>query len=215
MKRTLVLIIAILSATGLAFADGHGLYGTPEGEWQLQGNRLYQQDEEAMRAKAWFRVPQNGAMIYEFTVRYEGGGEDGHGGTGIHILADAKTDGISWGLGDSWMLWVNYDINANASGVPRGFSATLYKSDSHKVMEVVSSVDLNDYLYLLLDNIDKDIPVKITFYPSKGRISIADPRGETSGWYIDIPGLEDAEGSYVAVRTNSISASFTSPDLSM
>ena len=215
MKKVLVLIAVLLTAAGLLFADGHGFYGTPEGEWKLMGGRLYQQDEDAGRAKAWIMVPQNGPMIYEFTMRYEGGGEDGHGGAGIHILADAKTDGKSWGFSDSWLLWINYDVDPADSDHVRGLSAVAYKSSSNKAMDMVASVNLNAYADLFMDNLYADIPVKLTFYPSRGRLTIADPRGETEGWYVDLPGAAGSTGSYVAVRTNGCEVSFTSPDVSL
>ena len=125
MKRTLVLIAVIVLAAGMVYADSHLSFGTPEGQWNLVGGRLFQQDEGAPRAKAWMAIPQNGSMIYEFTMRYEGGGEDGHGGVGIQFLADSVPTGKSWGFGDSWLLWLNYDENPTAAGVPRGLVSIL------------------------------------------------------------------------------------------
>ncbi len=215
MKRILILITVIIMTAGMVFADGHGFYGSPEGDWTLRGARLTQTDEGATRAKAWLSVPQKTAMVYEFTMRYEGGGEDGHGGAGLHIVADNKTDGKSWGFSDSWLLWINYDMQVSRSNDFRGLNAMVYKSDSNKVMDVVASVNLDAYAGLLMDNLDVDIPVKLTFYPANGRVEIADPRGETAGWYVDIPGAAGATGSYVAVRTNGVAVSFTSPDVSM
>ena len=215
MKRTIVLIAVIALAAGMVYADGHGYFGSPEGQWNLAGARLYQNDTAAPRAKAWMAIPQNGSMVYEFTVRYEGGGEDGHGGVGIHILGDTAPSGKSWGFGDSWLLWLNYDVNATAAGVPRGLSAQVYKSSSDKKMEVVKSIDLNPFLGLLSANLDVDIPVKITFLADKGRVIIADPTGASAGWYVDLPGAKGDSGNYVAVRTNSVAVSFTSPDVNM
>lgn len=215
MKKVLVLIAVLLTAAGLLFADGHGFFGTPEGDWKLMGSRLYQQDDGAGRAKAWMMIPQSGPMIYEFTMRYEGGGEDGHGGAGIHILADSKTNGKSWGFGDSWLLWINYDVDPANPDTIRGLSAEAYRSTSNKKMEMVASVSLNPYAGLFLENITADIPVKLTFYPNRGRLVIADPRGETAGWFVDLPGAAGSTGSYVAVRTNGCEVSFTSPDVSL
>ncbi|MCK5735404.1 MAG: hypothetical protein KAH21_02955 [Spirochaetaceae bacterium] len=215
MKRTIVLIVVIILAAGMVYADGHGYFGSPEGQWNLVGGRLFQKDAEAPRAKAWMAIPQNGSMVYEFTVRYEGGGEDGHGGVGIHILGDSAPSGKSWGLGDSWMLWLNYDVNSSTTGVPRGLSAQVYKSDSNKKMEVVKSIALNSYVSLLSANLDVDIPVKLTFLADRGRVIIADPTGASAGWYVDLPGSRGDSGNYVSVRTNSVGASFTSPDVNM
>ncbi len=214
MKKVLLILAVLTAATGVLFADGYGLYGTPEGDWKLSGNRLYQQDADAPRAKAWFRVPQQGPMIYEFTMRYEGGGEDMQGGAGIHILADDKADSASWGFGDSWLLWINYDEHASRDGKHiDGLSAVAYRSTSNKEMVPYASVDLNTYLGLLLDNLHEDIPVKLTVYPASGQIKVDDPRGETDGWVFSLPGIKGADGNYVAVRTNGVDVSFTSPDV--
>ena len=215
MKRTIVLIAVIALTAGMVFADSHGFFGTPEGQWSMSGTRLYQNDTTAPRAKAWLAIPQNGSMVYEFTIRYEGGGEDGHGGVGIHILGDKAPAGKSWGFGNSWLLWLNYDVNATAKGVPKGLSAEVYKSTSNSKMEVVKSIDLNPFIGLLSANLDVDIPVKLTFLANKGRVIIADPTGVTAGWYVDLPGSKGASGNYVAVRTNSVAVSFTSPDVNM
>jgi len=215
MKRTLVLIAVITMAAGMVCADGHGFFGTPEGQWNLVGGRLFQQDDGAPRAKAWMAIPQNGSMVYEFTMRYEGGANDGHGGAGIHILADSVTDGKSWGLGDSWLLWINYDVNPAASGVPRGLSAQVYKSTDNKSMEIVKTISLAPWESLAAANLAYDIPVKLTFLADRGRVVIGDPRGETAGWYVDLPGARGDSGRYVAVRTNGVAVSFTSPDVSL
>ena len=215
MKKTLVLIAVITMAAGLVFADDQEFYGFPEGDWTLRGARLYQTDQDAPRAKAWLRVPQTGAMIYEFTMRYQGGGEDGHGGAGIHILSDSRTDGKAWGFGESWLLWLNYDRSPKADGIPSGLSAILYRSSSDTEMTVVKAYDLNAYSDVFMDYLSYDIPVKLTVYPDQGRIIIADPRGESAGWYINAPRIRGADGSYVAVRTNGAAVSFTSPDVNL
>ena len=213
MKRTLVLFTVIVMAAGMACADGHGFFGTPEGQWNLVGNRLFQKDEGAPRAKAWMPLPQDGSMIYEFTMRYEGGGEDGHGGVGIHILSDSVPRGKSWGMGDSWLLWLNYDEDPSAPGVPTGLSAQVYKSDTNSKMEIVDSVSLRYAEPLLMANLSYDIPIKLTYLSERGRVLIADPSGRTAGWYVDLSGSAGADADYVAVRTNGVSVSFTSPDV--
>lgn len=215
MKRSLVLIAVIVLAAGMVYADGFGFFGTPEGQWNLVGGRLFQKDDGAPRAKAWMAIPQNGSMVYEFTMRYEGGGEDGHGGVGIHILGDPAPKGKSWGFSDSWMLWLNYDVNPTAAGVPRGLSAQLYKSESNKDMEIVKSISLTSYEPAFADAIAMDIPVKLTFLANRGRLIIADPTGASAGWYLDLPGSRGADGRYVAVRTNGAAVSFTSPDVDL
>ncbi len=215
MKKTLILIAVIAMTAGMVFADNHGLVGTPEGDWSFSGNRYYQNDEEAPRAKAWLAVPQNGSMVYEFTMRYEGGGADGHGGVGLHILGDSATGDKSWGFGESWMLWLNYDLNPSAAMVPRGVSAQVYKSSSNTKMEIVKSISLAPYAAILSDNLYTDIPMKLTFLADRGRVIIADPTGMTAGWYVDLPGARGDRGMYVAARTNGVAVSFTSPDVNL
>ncbi len=215
MKKLLALFLVVVTAGGMVFADGYGRYGTPEGQWNFRGNRLYQNDVKAPRAKAWLSVPQNGSMVYEFTMRYEGGGEDGHGGVGIHILSDTAPKGKSWGMSDSWLLWLNYDENPSSKSIPTGLSAQVYKSDSNSKMEIVDSVSLKYAEPLLLANLYADIPVKLTFLSERGRLLIADPSGQTAGWYVDLPGASGAKADFVAVRTNGMAVSFASQDVKL
>ena len=215
MKRILFLIAVISLTAGMVCAEVPGFYGTPEGDWDIVGGRLIQRDASAPRAKAWMMVPQNGSMIYEFTMRYDGGGEDGHGGAGLHILADSVPKGKSWGLGDSWLLWLNYDVSPTASGVPRGLSAQVYKSSDNKSMEIVKSISLAPFENIAAANLYKDVPVKLTFLADRGRVLIADPTGSSAGWYVDLPGARGDSGMYAAVRTNGVEASFTSADVNL
>ena len=216
MKKFLVLFAVLILTASIVSAGNLGLYGTPEGNWKFVGNRLYQNDEKAPRAKAWLMVPQNGAMVYEFTIRYEGGGEDGHGGIGIHILSDNIPKGKSWGFGNSVLFWLNYDENPKSADIPKGLSAEIYKSTNNSKMELCGQAySINEYMPVLLKYLSSDIPVKITYLASKGRFLIDDPSGMTAGWYVDIPGMKNVSGKYIAVRTNGIAASFTSPDVSL
>jgi hypothetical protein len=215
MKRTLILIAVIAMTAGMVFADSHGLFGTPEGKWTISKGRVYQTDMTAPRAKAWLKVPQKGSMIYEFTMRYEGGGSDGHGGVGLHILGDSVPAGKSWGMGDSWLLWLNYDVNPKNPMIPKGVSAQVYKSTSNGKMEIVKSISLAPYASILQANLRTDIPMKLTFLADKGRVLIADPTGRTSGWYVDLPGAKMDKGMYVAARTNGVAVSFTSKDINL
>ena len=85
--------------------------GNSSGNWTISGGRVYQNDANARLAKVNIRAPQSGSMLYEFTVRYEGGSEDGHGGFGIHLFGDTVVNTVSWGSGNSYLLWLNYDEN--------------------------------------------------------------------------------------------------------
>lgn len=207
--------VMMILAAGTVLADGHLKFGAPEGDWAIRGGRLYQRDAEAPRAKAWIEVPQNGAMIYEFTFRYEGGAEDGHGGVGLHILSDSSFEGKAWGMGDSWLLWLNYDVSPTAPGIPRGLSAQLYKSTSDSDMGLVQSISLRAIESAAIQYLQSEIPIKLTYLADRGRILVADPRGKTAGWYVDLPSGSNDTGQYAAVRTNGVKMSFTSPDVGL
>ena len=214
MRRYVILILVMFTGLGTAFADGHmKSLKAPEGNWSLErGIRLYQNAVDAPRAKLWLNVPQQGSMIYEFTMRYEGGAEDGHGGVGLHILADTAPTGKSWGMGHSWMLWLNYDKNPTAPGIPEGLSAQIYQSTSNEDMEIIQSISLKRIESIAARYLNTDVPVKLTYAAEEGRIYIADPRGITLGWYVDLPNGRNITGNYVAIRTNGVKASFTSND---
>lgn len=215
MNKVILTVMMITFAAAAAFAQEGEMFGTPEGDWSIRGGRLTQENSGAPRAKVWMRVPQEGSVVYEFTMRYEGGAEDGHGGAGIHILADAIPPGISWGMGDSWLLWLNYDEAPSAPGVPRGLSAQLYRSESDISMEIVKSVSLESLEPALADMLDSDIPIKLTFLADRGEVFITDPLGTGDGWYVELPGSAGMSGRYAAVRTNGVRVSFTTPSLDL
>lgn len=209
-------VTALLMFMNLSiFAKNHTSFLAPEGDWEISRNQVIQKDAEAPRAKALVKIPQKESTIYEFSLLYLGGGEDGHGGVGVHILADSPVDGISWGLSDSWLLWLNYDENPSAKGVPAGLSAQVYKSKNNKDMEIVHSIRLNHLTDVLMQNLNTEIPIKLTFVKEIQRVFIADPTERTAGWYVDLPNSMNDTGSYVAARTNGISVAFSSPDISL
>ncbi|OQX30076.1 MAG: hypothetical protein B0D92_00380 [Spirochaeta sp. LUC14_002_19_P3] len=214
MNRIVLAAAMITVLAGMVFPDGNNM--GPEGDWRISGNRLYQESAGAPRAKAWIKVPQSGSMVYEFTVRYEGGIlEDGHGGVGIHILSNSFPRGKSWGMGDSWLLWLNYDENPLNPDIPRGLSGLVYKSTSNLEMELVQAVSLQQMESIAAQRLDEDIPFKLTFLADKGQVFVEDPTGQSSGAYVDLPDSRNANGEYVAVRTNGMKASFTSPDVEL
>jgi len=191
---------------------------TPEyrfafGRWQFDGPRLYQNDENARLAKVNLRVPQSGAMIYEFSVRYEGGAEDGHGGFGLHIFVDSPHNGPSWGAGNSYLLWLNYDNAPFTRGIPRGLSAQVYRSLSNSRMDLLESVSLNEYLPLLTrENLQNPTSFRIIADGNTGEVRVYNPF-EPGGnsyfvFYIDRRNLP-LRGNWVSLRTNGIRLSFT------
>ena len=213
MKR-LVLFILILGLGVSLFAQVQ----LPEhqfasGSWQFIGDRLYQNDANARLAKLNVRAPQSGPMIYEFNVRYEDGVEDGHGGFGIHIFADEALNGASWGSGQSYLLWLNYDENPITRGIPRGFSAQLYRSITHSRMDLLESFDLNEYAYLLTyENCAANpVPAKIWVNGDTGEVRVYDPTDPDMESYFyfylsrnDVP----FSGNWLSLRTNGIKLSF-------
>ncbi|MDR2730287.1 MAG: hypothetical protein LBB81_05250 [Treponema sp.] len=206
MKR-LVLFLLLLSAGVYLFAQVQ----LPEhyfasGSWRLSGDRLYQNDATARLAKTNLRIPQNGPMIYEFNVRYEGGD---WGGFGIHIFAEDIYHRASWGSGDSYLLWLNYDENPVTRGIPRGLSAQIYRSRSSSQMDLVESISLKEYEDILLDSLSEEIPFTIWADGNTGEVRVYDPAdsGQYYYFYMDKKDLP-MKGNWVSLRTNGLKLSF-------
>jgi hypothetical protein len=209
----MVLVLALLVIGTLVFAQ----VNLPEhrfvsGRWATTGQRLYQNDENARLAKMNIRVPQQGAMIYEFDARYEGGAEDGHGGFGLHLFADSAYDDVSWGAGNSYLLWLNYDENPQNRAIPAGLSAQLYRSRTNSVMDLVESFDLNGYASLLTDQyLSQPVPFKIIADGNTGEVRVYDPTLLDDTYYVvdldrrDLP----LRGNWVVLRTNGMKLSFS------
>ncbi|MDR1030412.1 MAG: hypothetical protein LBL76_06020 [Treponema sp.] len=182
------------------------------GDWSMNDDRVYQNDANARLAKVNIKVPQNGSMLYDFSVRYESGAEDGHGGFGLHIFADAVYDGPSWGSGNSYLLWLNYDENPLSSAIPKGLSGQIYRSYTNSRMELVESIDLNQFADLLTaENLAEPVPFKIWVNGDTGDVRVYDPTDPYLATYYyftidkkDVP----LKGDWVALRTNGIKLSF-------
>ena len=218
MKNRMALTLTVLALTTFAqtvWASGSGDLGMLEGDWEYRGNRLSQKDPDAPRAKAWVRYPQNGITLYEFSVRFDDGLQDGHGGFGIHILADSVPDGPSWGAGKSWLLWLNYDEAPEVPGIPPGLSLQLYESTGDILMRIVESVSLDAFMAAVPSLQNTEIPICLEFRPENGRLIITDPANQGPGWYLDLPGAAGAAGSYIVLRSNGAAVSFapTKPPL--
>jgi len=212
MKR-FVLFLLVLGVGVSLFAQVQlPEYHFASGSWSLVGDRLYQTDAGARLAKVNIRVPQSGPMIYEFNVRYEGGAEDGHGGFGLHIFTDNVINSASWGSGVSYLLWLNYDEHPITKGIPAGFSAQVYRSYTNSRMDLVESVDLNQYAYLLTpENLSQPVPFRIWVDGNTGEVRIYDPTDPDDGFYfyyfIDSKDLP-LKGNWISLRTNGIKLSF-------
>ncbi|MDR2446215.1 MAG: hypothetical protein LBD58_02825 [Treponema sp.] len=213
MKRFILFLLASgMTATVFAQVD------LPEhqfavGTWEIIEGRVFQKDAAARLAKANVKAPQSGAMLYEFDVRYESGLEDGQGGFGVHIFADTVISEPSWGVGKSWLLWLNYDkIPLKNSGIQAGLSGQVYRSINDSAMELVQSVDLNHYEPLFTqDGAPNLVSFKIYANGDTGEIRVYDPTDSTGANYyyftIDKKYLP-LTGDWVAFRTNGVSLSF-------
>jgi hypothetical protein len=212
MKRVVAFLLVFGGAASLFAQVQLPEHRFASGNWTISGQRLYQNDARARLAKVNIRAPQNGPMAYEFNARYESGAEDGHGGFGLHIFADNIYNGASWGSGKSYLLWLNYDETPINKNIPRGFSAQVYRSYTNSRMELVQSVDLNQYASLLTaDNLSYPVPFKILVDGNSGEVRIYDPADSSgAGYYYfsidrrDLP----LKGNWVALRTNGMTVSF-------
>jgi len=205
MKR-LMLIVLVLGVWASLFAQVPE-YRFASGDWRMVGNRLYQNSDSAPLAKVNMRVPQSGPMIYEFNARYEDGPRKTHAGFGIHIFVDEAFHGASWGAGNSYLLWLNYDESPISAGIPRGLSAQVYRSYSNTRMDVVESVDLNEYIDLVDEYITEQIPVKIWANGDTGEVRVYDPTDLNNYFYFYLP-TKNLRGNWVSLRTNGVKASF-------
>jgi hypothetical protein len=208
MKRIVLFLVVFGIAASMYAQSQLPPYRFAAGNWGFADGRLLQNNAKSGLAKVNFRVPQNGPMAYEFNARYEGGAEDGHGGFGLHIFGDASYNGPSWGSGNSYLLWLNYDENPANRAIPKGLSAQVYRSYSNTWMDLVESVDLNVFADYLGD-LSEPVPFKIYADGNTGEIRVYDPTDPNTYYYFyvskkDIP----LKGEWVALRTNGIKLSF-------
>jgi hypothetical protein len=210
MKRLVLLLAVLVVSTALFAQVSLPSYTVASGSWNLSGGRLYQNDENARLAKVNIQAPQEGPMIYEFNARYESGGEDGHGGFGIHVFADRVINSASWGSGRSYLLWLNYDENPLDSNIPSGLSAQVYRSYSNSYMELINSVDLNEYVAdVYEEDLEYPVPFKILVDGATGEVRVYDPRDPDlqDYFYYNIKEVP-LKGEWVALRTNGVNLSF-------
>ncbi len=213
MKKFLVVLVLIGFVSPVFSQAGLPEHYFASGNWALAGPRLYQNGAEAPLAKVNIQVPQSGAMVYAFNVRYESGAEDGHGGFGVHLFADNVHERASWGSGNSYLLWLNYDENPVSSDIPAGFSAQVYRSTSNSSMKLVESIDLNQYRFLITEeNLAQPVPVKIVMNGKTGEIRVYDPTDSSYYYYFYIDSRDvPMKGNWIALRTNGIRLSFGLP----
>jgi hypothetical protein len=182
MKKVLVLVLLLLVfIIAPSFGISPSVFKYAYGEWNIEGNRLVQNDLDAGMARVDVPYPQAGISEYQFNVQYiNGGADDGHAGFGIHIFVDNPAPGKAWGNGDSYLLWMNYD--ENAKGITKGLSAQVYKSLNNSQMDLVADFDLNKYSNLISEaNADFVLPVKMTVNGITGDVKVYDPTN-SSKW---------------------------------
>ena len=216
MRRALVTVLLVsLFAVGV-IADTvsyRHTFSTPTeipqavGTWLVKSGRVYQTDESERLAKINVMAEQSGEMQYSFDVRYEGGGfDDLMGGFGLQIFVDTPYMGRSWGNGNSYLLWLNYDDEATYGST--GFQAQVYKSTSPTKMELVGEFNLNRFaIYLSSQHAGYKIPVRIKVDGTSGSVWVVDPTLAGFGYRLEL-GEPLADASYVALRTNSLALSF-------
>jgi hypothetical protein len=212
MKRLVFFLLVIGMAASLFAQVQLPEHRFVSGDWSEVNNRLYQNDAKARLAKVNIKAPQTGPMIYEFNARYEAGAEDGHGGFGLHLFVDNVYNSPSWGNGKSWLLWLNYDEKPGSSSIPKGLSAQVYRSYSNSRMDLIQSIDLNQYVSLLTpENLAYPVPFRIWVNGDTGEVRVYDPTDPDLSSYFyffidkkDIP----LKGEWVVLRTNGIKLSF-------
>jgi hypothetical protein len=212
MKKLLAVLVAVGMSIPVFAQANLPEHSFASGSWAFSGPRLYQNDAKAPLAKVNIKVAQSGPMVYAFNAEYEGGAEDGHAGFGIHLFADNVAPGASWGSGKSYLLWLNYDEKPMDKRIPAGLSAQVYKSLSNSRMELVQSIDLNQFKDFAAANLNMTLPVKLWMDGNTGEVRVYDPTLPTYYYYFyvdknDVP----MKGSWVALRTNGVKLSFGLP----
>jgi hypothetical protein len=210
MKKIFLFSVGFVLLTVFLSAKSPFDFTPRAGDWSLKENRIYQSDESAGAMLAHIALPQQGIMTYEFNVRYEGGAlEDYKGGFGIHIYVNNPTNkNNSWGDGDSVLLWLNYDANPYLAEIPAGLSAEVYHSSNNHVMDLAGAYSLNDFSYLLTDDVaNLLIPIKLKVNGYTGQAWITSPVDPSMVYTFNI-GKKNLKGNYISLRTNSLAVSF-------
>ena len=197
------------------------LWFPTEGQWKVNNTELQQIDPTSARAKINLKVDQIGHVEYQFRVRQLKGLEDGYGGFGVHIMLRNPNKGISWGNGQSYLLWLTYDQKTYGNDSLR---AQVYESINGTSMDLTSceSLNCNQFIGLLYDfgipirNIvnlntkkleDLSFPIRIQVNSDDGHIKIKDPYHPLRWWHFFL-GNGSMYGTHISLRTSSISAIF-------
>jgi hypothetical protein len=210
MKRIVSVFVGLLLLSSALSAGTARGYKAEAGDWELMGNRLYQRDNSTGALVAHIEAPQEGLMVYNFNVRYEGGADtDRQGGFGVHIFVSNPSDiKNSWGDGKSVLLWLNYDADPVLKEIPAGLSAEIYHSSNNSLMDLVGAYDLNALASVLSPEVaDAVIPVRLTVNGSTGEAWIQSPLDSGVKYSFNL-GEKNLRGDYVSLRTNGMAVSF-------
>lgn len=228
MKRTFLLACvlvscALLTVTGQtlandSFATMSG-WMPVHGSWSAKG-ALVQSDTKTGLAMINRKLPQSGSYQLDYTATYLDGGYTDqkaafmgkyHGGFGMHIGIDKPATSVSWGNGESYLLWFNLDTEVPESSPYYGLRAQVYKSVSNSVMNLMEDYNVEilpqDVVEANLDYLSVPLQVTMIVDTDSGEIQVFDPTEEDAYYsvYLDPAVLK---GSYVSFRTNALSMSF-------
>ncbi|MDR2588009.1 MAG: hypothetical protein LBC67_01155 [Spirochaetales bacterium] len=228
-KLTSIIVFSVFAAASLCAQEvvaedsfaSLGAWRAAAGTWKASGS-LVQSDTASHLARINRSLPQSGVYQIQFTVKYSGGGfksaKDAaagryHGGFGIHIGVDKAAASRAWGNGKSYLLWLNLDTEVPASSPHYGFRAQVYQSFSSSRMELlddhnVEVIPADSVFRVLGAYTGRGVPVKIVVNANDGEVRVYDPTAENYYYYFYLdPKL--LRGSWVSLRTNSLSAAFS------
>ncbi len=196
------------------------------GGWQVRNGSLVQGDPAQKLARIDRAVPQQGEIEIAFDVRYEGGGiaderaREYHGGFGIHLGVEGEPEDVSWGAGDSYLLWLNLDTRpatrVNRSEHP-GIRAQVYRSETASLMnptplnidiqEELANIGVQFNVDSLTPYLQDEVRMRIRVNYDTGEIMVNDPSAPST-WFTFTLEPDVLEGRYISLRSNSLSLSF-------
>jgi hypothetical protein len=74
-------------------------------------------------------------------------------------------------------------------------------------MDLIDSVDLNEYAYVLDQNLTSQVPVKIWANGDTGEVRVYDPTDLSYYYYFYLP-TKGLRGNWISLRTNDLKLSF-------
>jgi len=155
-------------------------------------------------------------MLYQFDVKYIGGGEDNYAGFGIHICINDPSMVRSWGNGRSILGWVTWD--PEHYGYPGAF-IQVYESTGITTMGLYDGIypssDIMKYggmipvsgQYLKYEYLNYTVPIKLQIDTRTGRGRFYDPFDPEHYYYPFDLGAPIRSGNYFTFRMNSVSLS--------